>query len=82
MTVSSPKSPIVNPNGEPSRRLVVWFDQVSDLSPKSGIGPPEDVVAGVKDAQYFDDAAATGSIHYYKRFANIGGDPTKGWIVV
>lgn len=82
MSVSSPDKIIVTVNGEPNLRMSIWMAQISDLSMKSGIGSPEGVVFGVKDAQYMDDAGSTGSILYIKRDVSIGNDPTQGWVLV
>jgi len=52
------------------------------LRPLSGVGSPEGKFEGFVGQVYFDTVGAAGSIEYRKRDASIGGDISKGWILV
>lgn len=82
MTVVSPDRKIAQIDGNSSAQMFLWIDQITQLSPKSGVGSPEGVVFGVQNVLYTDTTGATGSVLYVKRDASIAGDTTKGWILV
>jgi len=47
-----------------------------------GTGIPENVVSGKKGQTYQDDTGTAGIIRYAKSVDDIGGDNTKGWILI
>jgi len=50
--------------------------------PLNGSGTPEGFVEGDLYQIYLDDDGLAGSIQYRKMAASIGGDKTKGWVLV
>lgn len=72
---------IVDANGVLSQEARLYFQQLTLLVPISGKGSPEGVVSAIQGATYYDLDGSTNSIHYVKKFAEIGGDNTKGWVL-
>ena len=52
------------------------------LDPLSGSGSPEGVIEASIKRFYMDTGGSAGSILYIKKLADVGGDRTKGWILV
>jgi hypothetical protein len=59
-----------------------FFNNLGPLAITSGSGSPEGTVDANPMQFYMDTAGTAGAILYIKRDANIGGDSTKGWILV
>ena len=78
----SPNYPIVNDEGQSNKEFTLWLQQITGLQILNGSGSPETVVAASQKTLYMNTAGTAGSILYIKRDASIGGDKTKGWILV
>lgn len=77
------KLPIVDKEGKQSARFEDWQLQVSRLEVLVGTGSPEGVIEALQTRFYMDLSGTAGSILYVKRdFSDVGGDTTKGWILV
>ena len=59
-----------------------YLTEVSRLSVLSGIGSPEGVVEAYPKRLYMDENGTSGNILYIKRDPDIGGDTSKGWILI
>jgi hypothetical protein len=55
---------------------------MTDRSLIVGSGSPETVVEAPQLGTYMDEDAAPGSVFYIKQKADIGGDKTKGWVLI
>lgn len=82
VSLISPLRKIVDQEGVMSNRMEAWVGQVTELQPLAGAGSPEGFFEANQTRFYVDLLGTTGAILYVKRDANIGGDKTKGWIVV
>ena len=71
-----------NEDGKLPQRTLEWSRQVTNLQVLTGSGSPEGVVAAQITTFYMDTSGSAGSILYVKQLADIGGDVTKGWILV
>lgn len=80
--IIAPDRRIVDENGDMNDRMLLWTDEVTDLQIIVGTGSPEGVVPARIGMQYMDDAGIAGAILYIKRDGDIGGDASKGWILV
>lgn len=78
---------------EPSRAIILsdgtmsdifrrWTFDVSQLTLLTGMGSPEGYFSASQGQEYMDTSGVAGSIKYIKRDADIGGDKTKGWILI
>ncbi len=69
-----------------TQELRSWMQLATDLITESemlsGTGTPETFVSAPIKVRYMDTAGTTGNILYIKKLADIGGDATKGWILV
>jgi len=74
--------PIVNPQGTMEQPFRQWTQDVSLAIPIIGSGSPEGVVEARQYSIYLDTAGSAGSIQYRKMLPEIGGDRTKGWVLV
>lgn len=74
--------PIVGANATMAPAFAAWASLVSDLSIIVGTGSPEGVIDAGITSLYMDDAGLTGSILYIKQLTVIGGDSSKGWVLV
>ena len=74
--------PIIDESGEMVQEMRLWTQIITDQALIIGTGSPETVVEALQGAKYMDDTGTTGNIEYLKRDADIGGDKTKGWILV
>ena len=84
MTAISPNplQPIVDRAGKMSQTFRTWAQAVTATQILIGTGSPETVVSAAQGRLYMDDSGTAGSILYVKRDDNIGGDTSKGWILV
>ena len=82
ITSPSPLSPIVGERGKPEFEMLLWIDNMTNLSMVVGTGSPEGIVEAVQGRQYMDDSGSTGTILYIKKLASILNDKTKGWVLV
>lgn len=72
----------MNDEGQSNKEFTLWLQQITGLQILSGSGSPEAAVSAVQKSLYMNTAGTAGSILYIKRDASIGGDKTKGWILV
>lgn len=73
---------IVEEDGTMSQEFGVWTQTINNQSTIVGAGSPEDEVEAPITAEYMDTAGTTGNIKYIKQKTDIGGDKTKGWILI
>jgi len=73
---------IVDPDLTMTDQFRGVLNRLTNNLPLTGTGSPEGVVEAVQFSWYIDDAGATANILYIKRDTDIGGDKTKGWILV
>ena len=74
--------PLVDGDGVMSDQARVWFSVITDRALIVGDGAPEGVVEGIVGAEYMNTSGISGTIKYIKRDADIGGDKTKGWVLI
>ena len=74
--------PIVNEDGAMSDVFRVWMLQVTRNVPYVGTGSPEGVIEAPQYSLYIDEAIPTVPVQYRKMLPEIGGDRSKGWVVV
>ena len=74
--------PIVDANGVTTQESREFFNNLGPLSITSGNGSPEGIVDANPMQFYMDAAGTAGAILYIKRDSDIGGDSTRGWILV
>lgn len=84
MNISSPPIfiPVVTELGQMTNSFNLFLTQLSALSVLEGSGSPEGIVRAGVTRLYMDTTGTTGNILYIKRDADIGGDTSKGWILV
>lgn len=73
---------VVDDDGVMTQRLRTWSQEVSGLAIIEGSGSPEGVVNASVTKMYMDTGGASGSVLYIKQLSDIGGDGTKGWVLV
>lgn len=59
----------------------VQFKKIEDRTYIVGNGTPEGMVSAPIASTYKDLDGTTGSITYFKKLANVGGDESKGWVL-
>jgi len=74
--------PIVDPKGLMAEIFFNWMLNVTNLSVLTGIGSPEGVQEARATRLYMNLVGGAGSILWIKKFNDIGGDRTQGWIAV
>lgn len=74
--------PIVEDNGTMSQAFRQFTQEASLSIPIVGTGTPEGVIEAVQYSLYLDGSGSAGAIQYRKMLPSIGGDRTKGWVVV
>ena len=74
--------PIVEDNGTMSQAFRQFTQEASLSIPIVGTGTPEGVIEAVQYSLYLDGSGSAGAIQYRKMLPSIGGDRTKGWILV
>ncbi len=57
-------------------------NEVNDRSLVFGTGSPEGVVTAKKGREYMDETGTAGNIKYIKKFDDVAGDKTLGWILI
>jgi len=57
-------------------------DEVNSRSLLFGTGSPDGVVEAVKGREYMDESGTAGAIKYIKKFDDVAGDKTLGWILI
>ncbi len=72
----------ITESGKASPEFMSWLQKATDLQIAAGSGSPETVLSAGQGKLYMDTSGSAGSILYIKRNADIGGDATKGWILV
>lgn len=77
----TPTYPIVNNDGTMQQEFLLWT-QLASSPILTGVGSPESAVRAESTTIYMDTTGTAGSILYIKRDSHIGGDPSKGWILV
>ena len=84
MTITAPpgSSPIIEANGSPTTQYRTFFKNIEEQSLILGEGSPEGVVEESQGREYADTNGSTGSIKYFKKLSDIGGDKTQGWELV
>jgi hypothetical protein len=85
MTTIIPPDParaIVKKDGLMQEVFRIFVLAVAKLSLLQGSGSPEGVVEAEVGREYMDTAGTASAIKYIKRDDNIGGDKTKGWILI
>jgi len=73
---------IVREDGKMFDDFSAWAAKVSDLAIAEGSGSPEGVLEAQVTKLYMDTAGTAGNIVYIKRDTDIGGDKSKGWILI
>ncbi len=84
MTIIAPPNnvSIVNENGFMRESFRAFTYEVSRLDKLFGAGSPEGVVEAEQFREYVDTSGGAGAVMYVKRDADVGGDRTKGWILI
>ena len=84
MTIAPPigSTPIVKEDNTMEEPFRIFINEVANLSALIGSGSPEGVVEAIQWREYIDQTASSGSIKYIKKYANISGDKTKGWVLI
>ena len=80
--IISPNKTIVDMNGNSTKRMETWMDEMTDRQIILGSGTPETFVAAIQGTLYMDITGASGSLLYGKRDPDISGDISQGWILV
>lgn len=73
---------VADENGYATQALQIFSEQTNALETLSGVGSPEGIVSARSKREYMDETGTTGNIKYIKKLDNIGGDTTKGWILI
>lgn len=66
---------LTKPNRDVLRELQSWI-------PITGNGSPEGNTEALQFRFYIDKDGTTGTLLYIKKLAQIGDDPSKGWVLV
>jgi hypothetical protein len=74
--------PIVDDSGKMAQAFRTWTLDASLSIPIVGSGSPEGVVEARQYQLYINSAGAAGAIEYRKMLPEIGGDRSKGWLLV
>jgi len=74
--------PIIEDNGTMSQAFRQFTQEASLSIPIVGTGTPEGVIEAVQYSLYLNGSGSAGAIQYRKMLPSIGGDRTKGWILV
>ena len=75
-------TPVVDDDNVFTAPYRTYFNDFYLLEIIQGTGSPEGVVGAIVGQEYMDLNGTTGSIKYIKRDSDIGGDLTKGWILI
>lgn len=90
MAVNIPKPdgdrPITDPDFTMHEVYREWVRQMTnEVNGRSlifGTGSPEGFVNSSKGREYMDEDGTTGNIKYIKKFSDIAGDKSLGWILI
>ena len=74
--------PIVNSSGVLTQEARSFFRIITERSRIIGEGSPEGVISAIQGADYLDTTGSTGALLYVKQKDEIGGDTSKGWVLV
>ena len=74
--------PIVENNGTMSQAFRQFTQDASLSIPIVGAGSPEGVIEAAQYSLYLDSSGGASAIQYRKMQPQIGGDRTKGWVLV
>ena len=74
--------PIVDENGTMAQAFRQFTQDASLSIPIVGSGSPEGVIEAAQYSLYLDSSGGASAIQYRKMQPQIGGDRTKGWILV
>jgi hypothetical protein len=74
--------PIVDDSGKMAQAFRTWTLDASLSIPIVGSGSPEGVVEARQYQLYINSAGLAGAIEYRKMLPEIGGDRSKGWLLV
>ena len=74
--------PIVQDDGTMSQAFRQFTQDASLSIPIVGAGSPEGVIEAAQYSLYLDSSGGASAIQYRKMQPQIGGDRTKGWILV
>ena len=74
--------PIVQDDGTMSQAFRQFTQDASLSIPIVGTGSPEGVIEAAQYSLYLDSSGGASAIQYRKMQPQIGGDRTKGWILV
>ena len=74
--------PIVQDDGTMSQAFRQFTQDASLSIPIVGVGSPEGVIEAAQYSLYLDSSGGASAIQYRKMQPQIGGDRTKGWVLV
>ena len=74
--------PIVDENGTMAQAFRQFTQDASLSIPIVGSGSPEGVIEAAQYSLYLDSGGGASAIQYRKMQPQIGGDRTKGWVLV
>ncbi len=74
--------PIVDSDGNMTIQFQRWIYDITRLDLIVGTGSPEGIIEANVGREYLDDAGAAGAVKFIKQLADIGGDRSKGWVVI
>jgi hypothetical protein len=74
--------PIVQDDGTMSQAFRQFTQDASLSIPIVGAGSPEGVIEAAQYSLYLDSSGGASAIQYRKMQPEIGGDRTKGWVLV
>jgi hypothetical protein len=74
--------PIVDENGTMAQAFRQFTQDASLSIPIVGTGSPEGVIEAAQYSLYLDSSGGASAIQYRKMQPEIGGDRTKGWVLV
>ena len=74
--------PIVDENGTMAQAFRQFTQDASLSIPIVGTGSPEGVIEAAQYSLYLDSGGGASAIQYRKMQPQIGGDRTKGWVLV
>ena len=74
--------PIVDENGTMAQAFRQFTQDASLSIPIVGSGSPEGVIEAAQYSLYLNSSGGASAIQYRKMQPEIGGDRTKGWVLV
>lgn len=74
-------SPVVDKNGVLTQQAVSFFETIANRALIIGSGSPEGAVSALKGSEYMDETGTTGNIKWIKKFNDVCGDSSLGWIL-